>query len=77
MPRHTTSDPNSARWHLAKLDSLRGRTALEEGERRCILRVFYALKEENTKVYHHQADQQMLVLAQSVYLAEHNVLLAV
>ncbi len=34
-------------------------------------------RKKNTKVYHHQADRQMLVLAKSVYFAERNVLLAV
>ena len=46
MPHPTSFDPNSVRWHLAKLDSLRGRKSLREGEKRCILRVFYDLKEE-------------------------------
>ena len=44
--RRTSTDPSSVRWHIAKLDKLRGRTTLRFDERWLILRVFYGLHRE-------------------------------
>lgn len=49
MVRHNSIDDMPANWHIAKLDSLRGRGPVREDEKRSILRVFYTLKKEKNE----------------------------
>ena len=46
MARRTTTDASPVRWHIFRLQKLRGRRPLSRDDRLCALRVFYGLNAE-------------------------------
>ena len=49
MVQRTTTDPDSVRWHISKLENLRRRNRIRSADQYFVLRVFYGLYAEAHK----------------------------